>query len=181
MDNKTYFDERKLLVEAEKETAKTFDTSMITLASGALGLSLLFVREITVELNGKSFLLASWVAFSVALVSTMCSFLTSQNATRRQREILDALCLKTPLSEGNRFASITNCLNWVSIFSFLIGIVFLCTFIYLNLANTKGAQNMPIVLPKTPVSEKVERGFVPPKTPADSAPVQKDQTNKQSQ
>ena len=187
MDEKTYFDERKLLIEAERETAKTFDTSMITLASGALGLSLFFVREVTVELNGKSFLLASWVAFSVALVSTMCSFLTSQNATRRQREILDALLKdETRPSEGNRSASITNGLNLVSIFSFLIGIVFLCTFIYLNLANTKGAQNMDVVKfgsvsPKTPVLEKVQRGFVPPKTPADSAPVQKDQTNKQSQ
>ena len=186
MDEKTYFDERKLLIEAERETAKTFDTSMITLASGALGLSLFFVREVTVELSERSFLLAFWVAFSVALASTMCSFLTSQNATRRQRENLDALYVNAPLPEGNRFSSITNGLNWVSIFSFLIGIVFLCTFIYFNLPNTKGAQNMPIVKfgyvpPKTPVSENVQRGFVPPKAPADSAPVPKDQTNKHSQ
>ena len=180
MDDKTYLDERKFLAEVERETAKTFDTSLITVTSGALGLSLFFVKDMVEETSVGYLLLVSWVAFSFGLISTMSSFLTSQTATRRQREILDHNYAGKIESVGNWAASVTHCLNWFSILSFTAGIIFLCTFIWSNLGHTQGAMKMSNEFPgkfgyvpqKQPVSRDTERGFVPPKAPASPGPAQ---------
>jgi len=41
-----YLDERKMLIYAERETAQQFDKAVLTLAAGALALSITFIKHI---------------------------------------------------------------------------------------------------------------------------------------
>ena len=41
-----YLEERKLLVDAEREGARTFDKAILTLAAGALALSITFLEKV---------------------------------------------------------------------------------------------------------------------------------------
>lgn len=83
-------DERRALVEAEKSGSQQFDKAILTLAAGALAISLTFIKNIAPHPKDWTiyFLLASWIGFIISLVCTLCSFLTSQAAFRKQIEIL---------------------------------------------------------------------------------------------
>lgn len=41
-----YLDERKALIDAEREGARLFDKAILTLTAGAFGLSLAFIKQI---------------------------------------------------------------------------------------------------------------------------------------
>ncbi|MDD5014531.1 MAG: hypothetical protein PHW73_05450 [Atribacterota bacterium] len=51
LNYKIYLEERKLLVDASRESAQSFDKTMLVLASGAFGLSLTFIRQIFPIIN----------------------------------------------------------------------------------------------------------------------------------
>jgi hypothetical protein len=161
-ERKVYLDERKQLVESERDTAKTFDTSMITITSGALALSLVFVKEVAPDPKNVYVLIGAWVFFVLALLMIMSSFLTSQAATRKQRDILDCLQNDPNTSQENKDAIRTLRLNWAAIFSFLIAIVLFVIFAGLNIqSKTKGE-----IMPKAPSFPVDHRGYIPPRTPA---------------
>ena len=134
LERETYLDERKLLVDAEREAARSFDKTMITLSGAALGLSITFVRYIAPEPQGKHLLCLAWVCFSVALIVTLSSFLTAQSALRKQREILDQYYEKKMEElKANPCATWTNRLNVSSIVLFISGVVLLACFSMKNL------------------------------------------------
>lgn len=71
----------------------SFDKSMLTLSSGALGVSLAFIKDI-VPLGQAAWiflLLASWIAFALCIVTTVVSFQFSIAALKKQRDFLDDL------------------------------------------------------------------------------------------
>lgn len=121
-----YLQERKLLIDWERSSTTSFDKAMLTLSGGALGLSLTWVKEIGGAQAWKQGLKLSWLLFGVALLSTTWSFLVSQHALRRQRDILDDTEVSANVSKGNRAArnrwgSATLCLNWASVVAFTLG------------------------------------------------------------
>jgi hypothetical protein len=133
----TYLDERHSLTAAEKESSLHFDKSILTLAAGALGLSLTFIDKIaphpaecTLYLLGLA-----WIFFSLSVLSSLISSLTSQAACRRQIKIVEKIYFDNaaPNSEKNLPAQITNILNWVSIGLFMLGVFFLVVFTIANL------------------------------------------------
>jgi len=85
---KIYSEERKILVAAEQNTAQQFDKYILTLAAGALALSITFIKQIAPNPNPNSLclLLIAWFLFSLSILSTLISHLTSQSACRRQVE-----------------------------------------------------------------------------------------------
>jgi hypothetical protein len=130
-----YLEERKLLVDAEREGARSFDKAILTLAAGAFGLSLTFVKEVApcAESGTVAILVSAWGFFCASLLSTLISFLTSQTACSRQVTILEAkyrndrsgqeeICLK------NRPAIWTSRLNMLSIITFVVGTILLAAF-----------------------------------------------------
>lgn len=129
-----YVDERKALVEGEQASADQFDKNIITLAAGALGISLVFLEKIAPEPNAKTliFLYIAWAALVISLLATLSSLLTSQHAYRRQREILEDNFLPEPGKEGrgkiNKWARRTQFLNWTSIIAFIVGAAMLALF-----------------------------------------------------
>jgi len=141
LEYKVYLEERKSLVDAEREGSRLFDKAILTLTAGAFGLSLTFIRQMAPDIkSGTAFMLVyAWVGFCVSLLSTLISFLTSQSACSRQREMLEAEYFhnssghdkKTNLK--NKFAVWTKWLNILSIFTFIIGVIFLAIFSIVNL------------------------------------------------
>lgn len=138
---KVYLEERKLLIDAEKESTRSLDKAILTLSAGALGLSLTFIRQIVPIIKEGTFflLILAWGLFCVSILSTLFSFLTSQQAFARQREILDTTypewkkCKPIPSDQKNRPAKCTNVLNIAGIVSFMFGVVCLAIFTIVNL------------------------------------------------
>lgn len=170
---KIYAEERKILIEAEKETAQQFDKYVLTLAAGALALSITFINQIAPKPIPSSLwvLLLAWSLFSLSILSTLLSLLTSQRACRRQIEILEQR-LKGQEGE-NRYAWWTIFLNRASIGLFVSGTFALIIFTGINMLSNKGEENMADTETTTqkPV-EKIDKGFVPPVTPGFVPPKQ---------
>lgn len=184
-DKQVYLEERKQSIAAEQDTAKQFDKSILTLSAGALALSLTFINQVAPHPKAYSicFLVSAWSLFCVSVCLTLISFLTSQGACRRYREILDADMLGEDSNNNNSPGWWTNWLNYLSIGFFIFGIIFLIIFSYINLSE--GGECMSgskkdqagYVPPKPPVQPgKINEGYVPPKQPA--KPQEKPSTNK---
>jgi len=135
MDYEVYRRERDLLIDAEREAARSFDKTMITLSAGALVLSFGFVRDMQVSPSGKGLLFCAWCALTFSLLSVLVSFLLSQKAMRRQRDILDE-CLESATSSVprvTRWAKVIAVLNWLALISLIVGVVLFACFAACNL------------------------------------------------
>ena len=83
---------RSELIVADKQSQDSYDRSIITLSGGALGLSLVFIKDIV----GEDLILLSWAAIlawmlwagSIALI--VVSFFTSSHALRKAIDQLDS-------------------------------------------------------------------------------------------
>jgi len=91
LEYKVYLEERKLLIDAEREGSRSFDKTILTLSAGAFGISLTFIRQIVpnIETGTLFLLILGWTGFTISMLATLISFLTSQRACARQREILE--------------------------------------------------------------------------------------------
>jgi hypothetical protein len=129
-----YVDERKSLVEAEKTTADHFDNNILTLAAGALGISLVFLEKIAPEPNPKTliYLYLAWASLVSSLLIILSSQLTGQYAYRRARDLLEDEFFpeenKENRKKGNRWGRTTQILNWASIVAFIVGVTALALF-----------------------------------------------------
>lgn len=138
---KTYLEERKLLINAKLEGSRLFDKTIITLAAGSFGLSLAFIKQIVPSnVSNKSLLIFSWIGFGISILSTLISFLASQEGCLKQIEILekDFFSNDNKNVDINRPAIWTSRLNWLSIISFIIGVIFLASFALINLHKDIG-------------------------------------------
>lgn len=131
----TYLEERKQLIAAERDTAQQFDKAILTLAAGALGLSITFINTIapSPKACSKLFLVSAWILFCFSLLSTLISFLTSLSACRKQRDILDDDIMEKNNNKSNNATNWTNWLNYFSIGFFIIGVISLVVFSIINL------------------------------------------------
>jgi uncharacterized membrane protein len=138
---RVYLEERKSLVDAEREGSRSFDKAILTLAAGAFGLSLTFIRQIVpnIESGTMFMLICAWVGFCISLFSTLISFLTSQSACLKQIEILELKYFGNHSDRDkkanikNKASDWTGRLNILSIFTFIIGVIFLAIFSISNL------------------------------------------------
>lgn len=178
-----YLAERKSLIDSEKESSQQFDKTIITLAAGALALSLTFINQISPhpKIWTLYFLFFSWFTFCGSMLSTLISFLTSQAACRKQRQILevDFCSADQTANMKNNIAIITNRLNYLSIGLFIMGVILLTIFSISNIvtkeenrmSDTKKVvkSQVPPELPKRPISttdtDKKKAGYVPPSSP----------------
>ena len=138
---KVYLEERRSLVDAEREQSRLFDKAILTLAAGTFGLSLTFIKEIVSNNEPVKiyWLVLAWVFFCASILSTLSSFLTSQRACSRQRDLLEAEYFGGNIGESkvaqpqNNAATCTWWLNVVSIATFMLGVSFLAIFSIINL------------------------------------------------
>lgn len=138
LEREAYFGERRALVQAEIQQASAFDKAILTLAAGALGLSLTFIREIAPNYDHRTvvWLCLAWGGFIASLLATLASFQLSQVALRRQRDLLDAQYRGDELANQTRLTGLAkhvNRLNWGSLVAFILGTVLLAVFAAINL------------------------------------------------
>jgi hypothetical protein len=120
----------------------SFDKGMLTLSSGALGVSLVFIKDI-IPLGHAvwiSLLLISWVAFALCIVVTVVSFLLSTAALKRHRDLLDEMYkTKNRELEKNQTSgwsiSVWICTR-LALTLFLLGLVLTVVFVIKNVSNS---------------------------------------------
>lgn len=136
---KVYLEERAKLVQFQAEETHKYDKAILTLAGGAFGFSLAFIKEIVPSVRPGTYvwLLASWGCFGLSLLSTMVSFLVSQSACRKQIEIVEKEFFDDNKQETpkNRAAGWTFGLNIASVAAFVLGVVLLVVFVAVNVPH----------------------------------------------
>jgi hypothetical protein len=109
----------------------------VALCGGVFALSITFFKDIAPTPTGTIWLLLAWISFACSLLATLVSFLFSQDAWRRQRDILDTIYAnKSGANALNWQSSLTAVLKWISIGGFVSGVIFLSLFAYFNLGVT---------------------------------------------
>jgi len=139
-------DERKkLFAEAKAQlseiylsSAENFDKAILTYSVAALGFSLAFLKDfVPIHQAVRPWLLyASWAMFVASMISTMCTFLLSQEAVAKQLRLYEQYYLHrndAALSQGNWLSEFTGVLNYFSAFAFVGAIVCTTVFVGLNL------------------------------------------------
>jgi hypothetical protein len=135
---------RKELVVKQDANSNAYDTQILALSSGALGLSLVFLKDIVpiAKVVHRELLALSWGFFILAILSTLASFLFSQKAISRALDELNDPDI--PPQEQSRFwAYITEVTNWASGSAFFLGVVVTAIFVWLNIQQPVSHDKSP--------------------------------------
>jgi hypothetical protein len=136
-----YLDERKLLIDSQRELGESFDRILTTLAAGALALSITFIRQIAPHPKHEWTLVSAWSLLGGSLFAILIAHLTSQLGLQRACDIMDErerrriAQVAPPLEceEGNGWRAATQALNVIAILAFMMGIGFFAGFSAVNL------------------------------------------------
>jgi hypothetical protein len=120
---------RQWLVEAHQRSSDAYDKAVMTLAAGALGISLAFVHQVAPRPTHKNWLAVSWVLLAVSLLLIFMSFWTSQQTYLREIKKRD----KLPVSRRDVPGWATTTLNVMSGLVFIAGVLCLVRFAWFNL------------------------------------------------
>jgi hypothetical protein len=132
-----YLEERKLLVEAQRASYQQFDRYVLTLSTGFLSLSVVFLKDIFPQaiLSDKGLLVTSWILFCASIVTTLISFLASQFAYTRQLQITEDYYVRKDekaLQAKNNWARATSVMNIFSAAFFVLAVITTVLFVSLN-------------------------------------------------
>jgi len=137
-DTENYLKERKLLIDAQQQSYQQFDKAILTLSSGWLGVSIVFLRDVLLleQITNYCFLIGSWILFTITITCTLISFLTSRYAYDEQLELITRYFLNKDsdaLAKKNRFAQITEGLNVSAAVFFILAVVSTIMFVSINI------------------------------------------------
>lgn len=137
-DTENYLKERKSLIEAQQQCYQQFDKAILTLSTGGLGVSIIFLRDILPfeQITNYWFLIGSWILFTISILSTLISFLTSQYAYSVQLRLIEEYFLEKDsdaLTKKNRFAQITGGLNISAAVFFILAVISTIVFVSINI------------------------------------------------
>ena len=160
----SYLAHRQTLIQIEADQTRSFDKSMLSVASGALALSIAFSDKMVPETPEFTWLLfTSWFAFCGSILSTTCSFLIAARALARQRENFDASFAAE--SEGpeppNPFGPWIARLNALSLALIFFGALCLTSFAAANFEKRSQAEHAQT----TATEAAVSGSSGPPKCP----------------
>ena len=130
---------RNALLSIQKHNITAFDKAIVTLSSGALGLSLIFLDKIggSGKLEYSILLGAAWFVYLVSILCNLASYRSGfREATRDLADwdslLLDAeQCPRTLTTKRN----VTSILNEISFWAFALGTILLCSFAYMNIGK----------------------------------------------
>jgi len=138
MDDKAYHKEREILIDAEREAARSYDKTLITLSAGALVLSFTFIREMKTPPIAAWQIYCAWAAFVVSLFLVLASFLLSQSAMRKQRDIIDDQYTQHPsFPKSNPYVRWIVSMNWASLVLLALGVILFAAFATSNLCRSE--------------------------------------------
>jgi hypothetical protein len=119
---------RERLVQAHYEGSQSYDKAVMTLAGGALGVSLAFIRDIAPRPRHEWVLVVTWSFLTVSLLLIFASLMTSQKGLLNSIKELDEKKVT-----GGGAGKATGWLNVVAGASFGVGVGFLAAFTVANL------------------------------------------------
>lgn len=163
-----YLEERKLLIDAARESARTFDKAILTFAAAAFGFSVARLKEAAPHPAQWTlvWLGLSWTAFTVGLLAIMLSFLFSHRAcTWSIERTYDELVIGGR-PKINPWGRATTVLNYVTVGLLFFGISFWGIFVFANMRVSESKQSM------AESSTPLKKGYVPPAPPVRYVPTQ---------
>jgi len=163
-----YLSERNQLIDAARESARTFDKAVLAFGSAVFGFSIAFLKDIapTPAPETLKWLGAAWILFSLGLLAILLSFLLSHQACMFGIEdIGKALEDKDYKEARNRWSIATNWCNYLCVGFLFLGLLSWSVFAFENLSQGDTQMNKV----QTP-TEKLEKGYVPPPPAKGPAP-----------
>ncbi len=170
MEQAHYIEMKKQVGEALRSQADQFDKAILTLAAGALALSLTFIKEIAPTPDDLTIYLLAWAwgCFIGSVCLTLCSFHASVCAFRRFDQTLNIQHSKPdtdPSSLKNHWITVTLVLNFLSLVVFIAGTILLSSSAYHGLKVKE--QNVSEKKEKT---ERLMEGAIPVSLPVAATP-----------
>jgi hypothetical protein len=163
---------RDWLIQCDHQASMDFDKAIMTLAGGALAISLAFMREHdpAATLRALWCLPGSWALFTASLLAILASYITSQRGLRKGVEQVDNGTIHQGTA-GGVYSTATEWLNLIAAGTFIAGVCCLATFTWLNLealskpmGNGKTSNTPP---PNPPsATETLTEGYKPPPPPS---------------
>jgi len=135
-----YANTRRDLLDRQLSNSGKFDNAILTLSTGALSISLAFIKDIVPlkEAQGLWLLKTSWWLFGFSIISTLASFVASQLGISRQLKYAEEYYLNKKdeyLKKRNCPAILTNFLNYSSGILFVAAIIVTIFFVSSNLGR----------------------------------------------
>lgn len=167
------------LFKRELANSENYDKAILAYASGGLGISLAFIKDV-VPLDSASWLLLlelSWFCWVMAIVVVVISFQTSQLGIRRHMAMVKKYYIDdddSALEETNVPARVTDIANVVSGLLFLCGVMLTTIFVGINLRDgnmtkhSEGRERRSTAMDGAPVPSLVKK--VAPDNPKPSPP-----------
>lgn len=148
---------RNNLIQAEQNSQDAYDKSIVSLSGGALGISLVFYKEIIGENTpiNHALLVWSWGVWAASIAAVVVSYYLSRLALRKAIDQTD----KDDFSAGvggwaAKWTSYTNALSGIL---FVIGIGLFITFSSFNIEGKTMTDNNG--------NDNVKKGYTPPPPP----------------
>lgn len=159
-----YLMQRKSFSDARKDAFLRFDQTIVTVAVGAIALSVAFLEKQPISAELLLPLFVSWGACILAVIAILSSLLTASKADSAQIRSLDE-CMRTGVVDNKaakRWNRSTYWLNSLGIFFCVVGLVALTLFGVWNLerkggqevANPKDSSKQEQPKPVTPSRER---------------------------
>tara|TARA_R110001583_G_scaffold89547_1_gene230886 strand:- start:1289 stop:1678 length:390 start_codon:yes stop_codon:yes gene_type:complete len=124
---------RNNLIQAEQKSQDSYDKSIISLSGGALGISLVFYKEVIgdqIAVNPE-LLICSWGVWAASIAAVVISYFFSRIALRKTIEQTDDSNFSG--SVGGWAATLTSYANAVSGILFVVGISIFISFTSQNI------------------------------------------------
>ena len=134
-----YLAHRAALDSFELAISERYDRAVLTVATGALALSITLLGKVAdpPKLYTIWILSTGWLLLIASIIGSLTSLLTSQSAIRHVRNQLDEQQRsEAPPEDSNPYAQWTNALNIAVLVTLVVGIALLCWF---TIANMKWA------------------------------------------
>ena len=175
-DRDAYIGHRTHIVESRRLAYEQFDKAVFLLAGGGLTISLTLIEKIIPfsAAEYKFALIASWSFFTLSILMTLWSFLTSQRALDLELDKVDSVLSTgdtTILETENPYSIKTEILNKLSFYSLIAAILTLVTFVGINVSENKSITPIDTSTPNIEVknmsktNNNGQRGYVPPTPP----------------
>lgn len=130
---------RTMLLDTLRFLNESYDKMLVTLAGGALALSITFLKDV-IELekvSGESLLFFAWLGFILSLASVLGRILFGIEAYRHAIKQVDNGTIYDA-KVGGTFSSITRGLHMTSAIFLLIGLICIASFSYINVGDMYG-------------------------------------------
>ncbi len=167
-----HLEERKALIDAARESARTFDQAVLAFGSAAFGASIAFIKDVAPKPQPYTlmWLGISWFCLSAGLLAVILSFLFSHKACHFDIES-GANALGNPDFKWprNPWSLSTNLCNYFCVLLLFCGLVSWTVFALQNLAAT--GESMPNNPQPPSQSDLEKRGYATPRTPAPPPPA----------